>query len=220
MSSEFFKGVKQGLGFILVMLIPLSVYAVGFHQPQEILPGTFQGDYEFNGTVEVKDNLTVSEGELSTNQINALEDEIHIEGDLIVESDSEKLIDTKTGSNVVDRGWEGDEYWQKFSDGTMMIWGKIEIGRSDDHETGESCSIAGSSGFWWGTTHSFPKDFKEQPIVIVNQWNYDSSPGTGEEYSSTNVGDVTSEEFFFHACDHSSGSTGGGFTYQAIGEWR
>ena len=45
--------------FLLFGIIVSSVYASGFHQPQEIIPGTFQGDYGFEGDVDILGNLNL-----------------------------------------------------------------------------------------------------------------------------------------------------------------
>lgn len=51
--SRFFEGVKLGFGFIFIICLLLGiVYAVGFHNPSEILDGTFSGDYIFTGDVK------------------------------------------------------------------------------------------------------------------------------------------------------------------------
>ncbi len=52
MDKSFLNGIKFGFGFLLVISLFLGiVFAVGFHTTSEIIPGTFQGDYEFNGSV-------------------------------------------------------------------------------------------------------------------------------------------------------------------------
>lgn len=53
MNKDFQKGINQGLGFLFVISLVFGfVYAVGFHTANEILGGTFIGDYIFNGTVD------------------------------------------------------------------------------------------------------------------------------------------------------------------------
>lgn len=58
MNKKFIEGIHLGLGFILVIGILFSVSAVGFHFASEILPGTFTGNYVFDGNVNVTGNLT------------------------------------------------------------------------------------------------------------------------------------------------------------------
>lgn len=56
MDKNFIKGVLVTLGVLSLLGI---VFAVGFHTADEILSGKFQGDYEFNGSVNFTD-ATVS----------------------------------------------------------------------------------------------------------------------------------------------------------------
>lgn len=56
MDKKVLDGVKQGIGFFSVMLLIFSVYAVGFHQPQEVVTGVFQGDYTFNGSLVLENS--------------------------------------------------------------------------------------------------------------------------------------------------------------------
>lgn len=61
MSKEIFNGVKFGVGIIISLSIFLGiVYAVGFHNANEILPGIFTGDYTFNGTISFSDGSNLS----------------------------------------------------------------------------------------------------------------------------------------------------------------
>lgn len=54
--KKFFDGIKIGLGIIFSFSILFSlVYAIGFHNANEILGGTFLGDYKFSGKVEIGD---------------------------------------------------------------------------------------------------------------------------------------------------------------------
>lgn len=52
MDKDILKGIKFGFGIILSFSFLFGiVYAVGFHNANEIVSGIFSGDYEFNGTV-------------------------------------------------------------------------------------------------------------------------------------------------------------------------
>lgn len=51
MDKDYIRGLKQGLGFLTVIFLGLGiVFAVGFHSANEVLSGTFQGNYVVNGT--------------------------------------------------------------------------------------------------------------------------------------------------------------------------
>lgn len=53
-SYDYFKrGISFGIGFLLVLSIVSLVYAVGFHQTSEVVPGEFDGEYRFNGTLTI-----------------------------------------------------------------------------------------------------------------------------------------------------------------------
>ena len=53
MNKDFLKGINIALGFLLVFSIVGIVSAVGFHYADEILPGTFVGDFVFDGDVNL-----------------------------------------------------------------------------------------------------------------------------------------------------------------------
>lgn len=53
MDKDFLKGIKFSLGIIFIFSILFSVFAVGFHLAEEILPGTFTGNYIFDGNITV-----------------------------------------------------------------------------------------------------------------------------------------------------------------------
>lgn len=58
MIKNILKGFQFGLGFILALVLLFGViYAVGFHSAAEILGGTFQGEYIFNGSVNITGDL-------------------------------------------------------------------------------------------------------------------------------------------------------------------
>lgn len=57
MSNKFLDGIKFGFGFLLIITLVLSVFAVGFHQANEILPGQFTtGDFSFDGKLGIGTN--------------------------------------------------------------------------------------------------------------------------------------------------------------------
>lgn len=53
MDKEFLQGIKISLGVIFTFSILFSISAVGFHLASEILPGTFTGNYIFDGNITV-----------------------------------------------------------------------------------------------------------------------------------------------------------------------
>jgi len=55
--KDYIKGIKQAVGFIFTISLFFGVYAVGFHIADEILPGIFNGNYTFNGSVNVSQDL-------------------------------------------------------------------------------------------------------------------------------------------------------------------
>ncbi len=81
MDKDFIKGVKIGVGFLTTIILTFFllfglVYAVGFHTANEILEGTFNGNYSFiNGNVgigtptptqklEINGSINISSGAL------------------------------------------------------------------------------------------------------------------------------------------------------------
>lgn len=52
--NKFIDGIKLGLGFIFVIgLLFGTIYAIGFHSAEEILPGIFSGNYIFDGKIGI-----------------------------------------------------------------------------------------------------------------------------------------------------------------------
>lgn len=101
MTNHFFNGIKHAIGFIFVfLLIGSFVYAVGFHSANEILTGVFQGDYTFNGNVNLTENATLyfSDGSsLTSGQTGKI---------LQVETFVSPTIYSTTSSSFVDSGVE------------------------------------------------------------------------------------------------------------------
>jgi len=56
--SDYIKGLRIGVGILFIFGLVFGVFAVGFHITDEILPGTFLGNYTFDGNVEVQGNLS------------------------------------------------------------------------------------------------------------------------------------------------------------------
>lgn len=52
MRNNFFDGIKFGFGFLFVLgILSGLVYATGFHTANEVIDGSFLGDYSFLGNV-------------------------------------------------------------------------------------------------------------------------------------------------------------------------
>lgn len=61
MVNDFLRGIKFTFGIIFTLFILFGlVYAVGFHSANEILDGTFLGNYKFTGNVEYNGTLNAS----------------------------------------------------------------------------------------------------------------------------------------------------------------
>lgn len=71
MIKNILKGFQISLGFILgIGLLFGIVYAVGFHSAEEILGGTFSGNYIFQDNVTFNGNVSgISSGEIPTGTI-------------------------------------------------------------------------------------------------------------------------------------------------------
>lgn len=64
MVNEIIKGFKFAFGFFLFLGVLFGiVYAIGFHSADEILGGTFLGNYVFSGNVEIN-NLVLNESSI------------------------------------------------------------------------------------------------------------------------------------------------------------
>jgi hypothetical protein len=61
MDKHILNGLKFGFGIFLSLGILFGiVFAVGFHTASEVLPGIFQGDYTFNGSLNLTEGIVVS----------------------------------------------------------------------------------------------------------------------------------------------------------------
>lgn len=74
--NKFFDGLKSGVGFAFGLIIVISlvfgvVYAVGFHTADEIISGTFLGNYVFNGEVNFTQGVKLNG---SSNSFNKYEE--------------------------------------------------------------------------------------------------------------------------------------------------
>lgn len=66
LKNNFIEGIKFGLGIIFIFGFIFSISAVGYHLATEILPGTFVGNYTFDGDVNITNNLCLN-GVCNTN---------------------------------------------------------------------------------------------------------------------------------------------------------
>ena len=57
--KQFLNGIYFGLGILFILGIVSVAVAVGFHTANEVLSGTFIGNYIFQNSVTIQDNLTV-----------------------------------------------------------------------------------------------------------------------------------------------------------------
>ena len=72
MNKDFLKGINIALGILLVFSIIGIVSAVGFHYANEILPGTFSGNFIFDGDVNITsgNDLCVEGGDCLSDDTN------------------------------------------------------------------------------------------------------------------------------------------------------
>lgn len=66
MNKDFLKGINIGLGILTIFSIIGIVSAIGFHTTSEILPGTFTGDYIFNGNLQILSGTSGNSFEIET----------------------------------------------------------------------------------------------------------------------------------------------------------
>lgn len=60
MDKDFVKGIKIAFGFLFTIFSIFGlVYAVGFHTANEVLGGTFLGNYSFSGNVNFTDSTVI-----------------------------------------------------------------------------------------------------------------------------------------------------------------
>lgn len=68
MIKNILKGIQISIGFFIGCFILFGiVYAVGFHTADEVLPGIFQGNYTFNGTLFFSDGTNLTSAPTSSN---------------------------------------------------------------------------------------------------------------------------------------------------------
>ena len=91
---QFLSGVMFGLGIVFILGIIASGIAVGFHTADEILGGTFKGNYVFNGSVD-----------MSNANVVGLNNGILVDSNLICNSSNEgqmKYNSTSSSINFCD----------------------------------------------------------------------------------------------------------------------
>lgn len=72
MDKDILKGVKFGIGIIISLSIFFGiVFAAGFHSANEIFSGVFNGDYSFNGSIVIVENLNLNGSIVSNSTITA-----------------------------------------------------------------------------------------------------------------------------------------------------
>lgn len=71
--SYFINGIKFSLGIIFTFGILFSVFAVGFHLAEEILPGTFNGNFSFNDKIEINNTLIVDNIDFSPTKTQTID---------------------------------------------------------------------------------------------------------------------------------------------------
>ena len=53
MNNDFMKGIKIGLGFIFIVGLFFGVSYAGTHGASQVISGMFQGDFTFNGSINI-----------------------------------------------------------------------------------------------------------------------------------------------------------------------
>jgi len=99
MLKKFIEGIKQGIGFILaiVLFLSVSVFAYGevYHFPSHFIPGTFEGNYSVSGS------LAVGNDETQARDLEVEGDEI-ILGDFSLEfNEGEFLVSSQDHEEIV-----------------------------------------------------------------------------------------------------------------------
>lgn len=119
MDKDFVKGLKQGLGFLTVILVFLGVvYAVGFHNANEIIGGVFQGNYTFEGSIDLvntnnfntpqenKSKIVFFQGNRTTTLGNVIDNKTKLLIHSNTTDGSQSFIDSSINSYTV--GYAGD----------------------------------------------------------------------------------------------------------------
>ena len=80
MVNDYIKGIKQGIGFTFILSIITVVSAVGFHSANEILSGTFLGNYTFHGNVNLTNANVIGFSSVPSGAILAFNSSVCPEG--------------------------------------------------------------------------------------------------------------------------------------------
>lgn len=119
MDKDFLGGIKFGAGASVVLFLVFSVvYAVGFHHTNEIVPGVFQGNFSFNGSVEA-DNIAYSSTTDNLSDIKSWSDEI------VSSSTSKRVLVNVTGEGNLLGGQIIGYFYSPSS--SSSTWGTINI---------------------------------------------------------------------------------------------
>lgn len=103
MDKDYLKGIKIGLGFFSVCFLIFGlVYAVGFHTANEILGGTFIGNYIFNGSVDFTSSNVTGLNIITNNSLNLGNGSLqYIHSNTGLDSFTKLLISSDTNSGSV-----------------------------------------------------------------------------------------------------------------------
>lgn len=100
MDKDILKGFKIAFGFTLFLAMLFGVvYAVGFHTADEILSGTFLGNYSFNGNVGI--GTSSSSSALDVNGTVNIAGDINFSGNIT--GDGSALTNLPAGGVLVKR---------------------------------------------------------------------------------------------------------------------
>lgn len=173
MLKDLFKGINIGLGILLVFgLVFGIVYAVGFHSANEILGGTFIGNYIFNGSVDFT-NASVSG---ISNSGNVSIGNLELYSGYINETDTVLLIQSNT--------FNGDTTFIDSSNSGYVIT------KYGDTHHNTSTSKFGNSSFYFDGTG----DYLTIPDNV--DWEFGSNDATIDFWASfDSIGPVTISQY-------------------------
>jgi len=133
----FLNGIFVGLGFFFILGIIGTIFAVGFHVADEILPGTFIGNFNFDGNVSIQNIDITPLNESKT---------IYLDNSMTAQ-DIQNIIDAQPkhiayGNSLIFQFTDGTYilnqtlYFSGFYGGTLIIQGNIsEIDANVLHTT-------------------------------------------------------------------------------------
>lgn len=150
--NHFLNGIKHALGFLFVFSIVGLVYAVGWHVADEIVSGTFLGNYSFAGDINLTNANVIGFDNIPAGAIIAFNNET-CPSDWIPADGTGGTMDLRgqflRGLNTFDGGITNRTDGNEDPDGGGRLIGSFQLDelKTHKHNLGTTLISAGSTAY-------------------------------------------------------------------------